>query len=198
MAKFQIQSLGINALRQSTFPKVTPEQNDLVFDGKDATEFVSQLGNPVFTNLVFDARNYVVKGETIVFDGIRIDTVLMTVNQTKNIVKTPVAGRNGTVKEYISDGDFSISVNGQIVSENAMTFPKQKVNELIKILNIPTAISLTSEFLNYFDISSVVVDSFSFPQQQGTRNVQPFSLTLSSDTPVEIQLRNDEQIELDE
>jgi hypothetical protein len=34
----------------------------------------------------------------------KFTSALITVTQQKNIVKTALAGRNGTVKEYMSDG----------------------------------------------------------------------------------------------
>ena len=40
-----------------------------------------------------------------------IKECLVTINQEKNIVATPIDGRVGTIKEYISDGDFQITLD---------------------------------------------------------------------------------------
>lgn len=193
--KFLLQDKGSKiAQRIIIAQKGRNEPNDL---DQQNPPVLSLLGNPVYSSLNFDAKIYKVKEEEIDFPGIRIDAVLMTVNQTKNIVKTPVQGRNGTVKEYISDGDFSISVSGSISSDSLGVYPADKVDNLIKVLNIADAIDVTSEFLFHFGISSVVVDSYSFPQESGVRNVQKFNISLTSDVPLEIKIKEDEIIYLE-
>ena len=141
--------------------------------------------------MVFDSKTYKWKDNEIRLNEIRIDTVLFTVNKTKNIVKTQVQGRNGTVKEYISDDDISISVSGVIVSPDAKQYPREDVNLLKTILDIPLPLEVTSEFLNIWGVSNVVVESSSFPQQKGSRNTQPFTISLISDKPIELQINNE-------
>lgn len=185
MAKFIIRSLAIQELRKQAFNGVTPEGDD--FNEIDPKTY-SALGNPVYSNLEFEPAVYSWKDNEFDFEGIVINTVLFTVNQTKNIVKTEIQGRRGTVKEYISDGDFQITVNGSIVSSEPKVYPREAVNRLKNLLEVPLPIQITSEFLNIFDISSVVVESYSFPQTRGVRNVQPFTIQLVSDEPLELQI----------
>ena len=120
------------------------------------------------------------------FEGLRIDTVLFQIQRTKNIIKTAIQGKNGTVKEYTSDGDYQISIDGSIVSENPNKYPADDVKKLIKLMSIPESIGVTSEFLSYFGITDVVVESYSIAQNVGFLNVQPFSIKLLSDTPIEL------------
>lgn len=159
---------------------------------QDDAERTSLFGTPVFSNLEFKPFSYdTLDGENIqIANGIIIDTVIFTVTQTKNIVKTPIQGRSGTVKEYISDGDYLIEISGAIVSPDR-TYPQSEVNELIQILKAPTAIpadSLISEYLNWFDIHSIVIESYDFPQTEGTRNQQEFRISAVSDIPVELEI----------
>ena len=121
MAKFQIQSIAIQELRKAGFTQTIIEEGD---DFKDLdTKTFSTLGNPVYSNLVFDAKKYTWGDNELDFEGITINTVLFTINQQKNIVKTQVQGRNTTVKEYIADGDFSITAVGQIISPEPKVYP---------------------------------------------------------------------------
>lgn len=154
---------------------------------QDDAQRTSMLGTPVWSNLEIKPFRYdTIEGETIeIKNGIVIDTVLMSVSQSKNIVTTPIQGRNGTVKEYISDGDYQIDISGMIVSEDRK-YPESEVNELVQILKSPVAINMISEFLNWFDIHDVVVESFTFPQTEGVRNAQTFTISCISDTPVEL------------
>jgi hypothetical protein len=153
----------------------------------DEFQRVSVFGTPVFSNLEIEPFNYeTLEGETIeIKTGVRIDTVLFTVTQSKNIVKTPVQGRPGTVKEYISDNDYAIDVQGAIVGETN-NFPEQDVKEFIEICKAPIAIDFISEFLNLFGITSVVIEEYNFPQREGSRNIQEFTLRCVSDTPIEL------------
>jgi hypothetical protein len=165
----------------------------LPINGKENDDWdelnVGQLGNPVYSNLTFDAKTYIYNDKETTVGELVINSVIISVSQSKNIVKTSIQGRSGTVKEYICDGDFSISVDGQIIDPDALVYPEKRVKELVKLLNIPMELAVTSEFLLRFGIFNVVVDSYSFPQQKGSRNVQPFTLSLSSEKPLELDLK---------
>lgn len=155
----------------------------------------SFLNTPVFSNLVFEPDPISggvgsftdIDGTEQTFNGLRIDTVLFQISMSKNIVKTAIQGFNGTVKEYTSDGDFQITVNGSIVSENPNLYPEQGVKDFLQLMSIPEPLTVTSEFLSFFGISNVVVDSYSMQQLSGFRNVQPFTIQMLSDTPIELR-----------
>lgn len=180
LGKYTITGAGVQLLKTKLF-KV-----DAV--DPDKSSRTSYFGTPVFSNIEIKPFQYEkLNGETIqIKNGIVIDHVLITVTQTKNIVTTPIQGRPGTVKEYISDGDFEIELTGTI-SSKGNNYPETDVNELVQILRAPVAINIISEFLNWFDIHSVVVTDYSFPQSEGFRNQQEFNITLLSDTPVELE-----------
>lgn len=171
---------------------------DYVFpDPEDMDEEVarSYLGTPVLSNLVFAAGSYQLKGETINFEGLRIDTILMTVNQVKNIVKTPVAGRNGSVKEYISDGDFVIGLQGAIVNETGgSAYPRESMQILMDLLRAPVALQFTSNFLDFLGTFDLVVTDYNIPQIKGQRNMQVFQVNCLSDNPLELQLNAESQL----
>jgi len=165
---------------------------------ENQTERKSYLGTPVISNIEIQSGKYTtIDGKTIEFDGIRIDSVLIQVSQSKNIITTPIQGQNGTVKEYISDGDFFISASGVIIGESSQSgknftvknvdgYPENEVRKFIEICKIPTAIEVISDFLDYFEIRNIVIDSFSLGQQSGDRSGQPFELRMISDTPIEL------------
>ncbi len=146
------------------------------------------LGTPVFSNLEFPAGNYkTLDGDIISFDGLVIDTVLFSIQQSKNIVTTPVQGKNGTQKEYVSDGDYNITVDGVLVGGFSNVYPEVDVNTLKEIVKVPETLKIISEFLDHFEINDVVITNFDFPQLSGSRNIQNFKLNLLSDTPIELQ-----------
>ncbi len=120
--------------------------------------------------------------------AIYMDTVLFDVSHPKNIVKTSMQGRAGTVKEYISDGDYSISIKGAIVNSIGTAYPEHDVKTLIELLQLPTALIVTSPYLQLFNIYSLVVDDYTFPQREGFENTQFIQLSCSSDEPIELVL----------
>jgi hypothetical protein len=148
----------------------------------------SYLGTPVLDNLEIPAGSYTdLEDNTIEFSGITVDAVLFEVNKTRNIVKTPIQGRDGTVKEYISEGDYQIRCNGMISqAENAI--PQSELQILREIFEVPQQISIISLFLNeIFDIFDIVVERWNIPQVAGKRNEIPFSFTAVSDVPLDLE-----------
>lgn len=119
------------------------------------------------------------KGERLVMND-----AIVAISRAKNIVTTQMVGMNGTVKEYINDGDYSLNIvvgvaavrDGVIVDE----YPKEGLEELRKFLDEKQALTVESEFLKIFDIDSIVVKSFSVSQDTAS-NYQSVSISAVSD-----------------
>ncbi len=177
------------AYRILTMREIEPEQ-------ADESNFVSQLGTPVYSNLEFlktsgtSADNSQAVGEQRGNSQVllRIDTVLMVVTQTKEIIRTAIQGRNGTVKEYISDGDFYINIQGAIMSNYPLVYPKEDVELFIEIMGLKKAIPIASMFLDMFSIQNMVVENYSIAEKLGSRNEVPFQINALSDYPIEFKL----------
>lgn len=182
--------------------RLVPRYNFVADPEPDATAFRSYLGTPVYSPLEFlktagtSLDNSLgvgeAKGNSEVL--LRIDTVLFMVSQSKNIVKTPIQGRNGTIKEYISDGDFMIDIRGVIVSPFQEIFPKDEVSLLNELLGLPKSIPIACEFLQIFGIDSIVVEYYNISQKLGSRNEVPFEIQAISDLAEEITLNPNDQI----
>jgi hypothetical protein len=165
-------------------------------------DYRSKLGALVYSNLQFLETSGTSLDNSLNRGGsnsdnkvlLTIDTVLMAVNQTKNIVKTPIVGRSGTVKEYISDGDFMIDIQGAIVSEYPLVYPESDVKILIELLSLPKQIPVASFFLDRFGIHSIVVESWDVAEKLGSRNEVPFRIQALSDLAEEIILNPNDQI----
>lgn len=177
---------GLGDRSQKEFNDV-PEGSEIA-DGNNITSY---LGTPVFSNLEFVGGSYKnLQGEQISYDDLRVDTVLFNVNQSRNIVTTQIQGRNGTIKEYISDGDFDIQINGILVNPDGNKYPTEDVQTLMDILKAQSTIGVASQFLNdVFGVTDVVVTSYSFPQPEGFQNMQPFSINCLSNDPIELQIK---------
>jgi hypothetical protein len=114
-----------------------------------------------------------------------INTVLMEVTQTRNVIVTPIAGGNGTIKEYIGDGDYQIKMRGYIESSNPNKYPIEDMNIFKKYLSAPVPLEVVSNYLRIFDIDKIVILDYNFPQTEGRRNLQFFEITAISEKELE-------------
>lgn len=132
------------------------------------------MGLPVFSDIEFPLPNGL---------KLKMADILITVNQQRNIIKTTIQGRSGTVKEYIADGDFTINIKGALVIPQSNDYPEALVRDLMSVLNLKEVIEPTCDYLRLFDIYGIVITGYSFPQQRGFQNVQLFEINALSDTP---------------
>ena len=118
-----------------------------------------------------------------------MNDAIVAISRGKNIVCTQMVGMNGTVKEYINDGDYILNIvvgvaavrDGVIVDE----YPAEGLRELRRFLDRNEALSVHSEFLEVFDISSIVVKSYSVSQDTAS-NYQSVSISALSDEEYDI------------
>ena len=178
---FIVTGAGLQALKTQLFDvgEVNPD---------DPRAKASLMGTSVWSNLIFPAGTYeTLEGDEIEFDEIVFNSALLSVNQSKNIITTNVQGRNGSVKEYVSDGDFAISISGVLTGAGADIYPEIEAINIIEILKAPVSLKVESEFLNFFGIDEIVVTGYSMPQVSGSRNTQPFQINALSDEALELK-----------
>lgn len=157
---------------------------------KDRVLYKSSLGTPVFTDLTFDPIRYELGDGTIRrVPQITMQTVLMTVSQSKNIVLTQIQGRDGTVKEYIGMGDYDVTINGIITGAN-QHYPIDEVYALKQMLDAPVPLVAVSWYLQNLDIYNLVVKDYAFDQEPGGYSKQMFTINCYSDTPIELLITN--------
>lgn len=138
---------------------------------------LSFLGTPVFSDLLIK--------ESETGEGMYFDTVLFDVAMEKHIVKTMVQGRKGTVKEYISDGDYSISIRGGIINHGSSNYPSDDVAFFVNLMQIPAPLFVISPLLQLFDVQTIVIEKYQFMQRPGYQNIQLFEIDAVSDDPIE-------------
>jgi hypothetical protein len=181
--------LAISTVIGKTFPNGKPLP--VVLDKSNLHIDNSYLGVPALTELtIVDGKQSYVLNDCI-----------MTVNQEKEIETTIVQGRTGgTVKEFIADGDYAISVQAAIAGDYLLStnqnytasdgYPIDEIKLFMKLLKKPQALIVTSDWLELFGVRSVVIKSYSFAQETHS-NRQNFTMELLSDEPYEIKLLKD-------
>lgn len=164
----------------SSFPVVTPaEESVRMNSSSEGCDLTSMFGLPVWADVVL--KDNVANGRQL-----QLLWCLVNASQKKNIVKTVVQGRPGTVKEFISDGDWEITLEGGLFDENPTRYPAEDMNTLVYLLKLQEALPIVSEYVQMLGVHSIVADSFEFKQEKGTQNAQLFTVRFLSDEPIEL------------
>ncbi|HTF18157.1 MAG TPA: DUF6046 domain-containing protein [Chryseolinea sp.] len=155
----------------------------------------SYLGTPIYSNLQLKNGQYQdpVTGQIIKYSGLRVDSALFEVSGDKNIVETEVQGRDGTIKELISNRDYRVQISGLLISNLINVAPVEEKNVLIRLTNAKTSLEVSS-FLNDFGIYNIVVNSYSISEVQGKRGLVQFSLSCVSDQPYDLEISEENNI----
>lgn len=120
---------------------------------------------------------------------LELPDAVAAVSRERRIVSTALVGRDGTVKEYINEGDWAINLvvgvqpveNGEILDD----YPSEALRELRRLLDVKAAIEVHSEFLAIFDITKIVIRSYA-ASQMTEANYQAVSISAVSDEDYEI------------
>ncbi len=186
------------------YKEIAKEQGDASLGAVAYDLKKSKFGMQIFDSFSFNctSANPIIYTASAEFGGANIvlaapftfETALIEVNQTKNIVKTSISGMNGTVKEYISDGDFIINLKGVIVGEVANQRPDViYLDKFMEYLRAPLALPVTCTFLNEFNINNVVIESYKYGQREGARNVIDIEINMISDTAIVLSTSSEQK-----
>lgn len=180
-----IKTFGISALQTSIYKG---KINGTTEDAPLKTRFSNRtLSTPVFSDLHFD--NITLNNGVEVTHIYPIDTVLFNVTQSKNIIKTSINGRDGTIKEYVGMGDYGINIKGIIAGQRGQ-YPIDAVDNLMEFLTYNQSIRIYSKYLNErFNIDEIVITDFDLKQEEGRYAQQSFEINAISDYPVEILIQ---------
>lgn len=194
-------------------------QETLKTTNNDSPLESSVLGTPVYDNIILGNLTteniYLdILGEERSFPGLKMNQVLIEASGTNNVVPQPLQGRDGTIKQYISQGDFSILIRGTISGkyntsngkwESAKTVgvnyhPKEELRLLIDICKAGYSIPVISDYLNdIIGVDNIVITDYNMPQSEGGRYSQVFEINALSDREdilefTEEQVNDNEQL----
>jgi hypothetical protein len=156
-----------------------------LYNGKSVWATVTLESQP-YQDQVFNERTKKYEVTTLPAQKLDLGTVLVDIQMTKTIITTPINGRNGTVKEYYSDGDYVVSLRGALVNPKGTNYPYDEFRALNDLLKAKVSLKVTSEFLGLFPIYNLAITDYTFPQEEGLSNTQLFQINALSDTPIEL------------
>lgn len=140
---------------------------------------IGQLGCPLFQPMTIKA----VEGQS---DDLFLDSAVTSLSRTKNIVTTVIQGKDSSVKEFINNGDWSISVSG-IICRLGWEYPMDDVIQFNAFMEAKQTISITHEVLNALGIFDAVVTDYTLDSTQHI-NCQAYSFQLISDIPLPLNI----------
>lgn len=153
----------------------------------------SALGTPVKSNIVFKEISYETREgvteelrDPDVPEGyLRLDDAIFMAENQKEIKRTKVPGSNGTVTEYISDGDYSVRISGKLVNMDSDNRPQELMKKLERVCAAEVPIEITCPFLNILGIDQVVIKSRRIEEERGMANQVSFQIeAYAEETPV--------------
>lgn len=114
---------------------------------------------------------------------------LVEARSSNNIVLTRVQGRDYSRKELISGGDMGFTVRGRITSNYPDVYPYADVSRFVKLMQHRGVIQVYNLLFAQFNVSQILIRDFSLSQNEGFKNVQPYSFScvaVEPDDDVEI------------
>lgn len=129
-------------------------------------------------------------------EGVTFADAVAAASREHRIVSTALVGRDGTVKEYINAGDWSVNIvlglqhtDGGVIADE---WPGTEVRQVRKLLEAKEALRVHSEFLDALNIGRLVIRSYS-ARQMTEANYQVIEISAVSDEDYEIFSRDYEQ-----
>jgi hypothetical protein len=111
-----------------------------------------------------------------------LESAICVINQDRNIITTPIQGRDGTVKEYISNGDYELSITG-IIATRKLDYPYNEVKAFKKYMEAKQPLKIVSKLTQELGIYEVVVTGWSLPYNPNI-NCAQYDFKCLSDTPI--------------
>ena len=187
-------------------PNITPTQTNGVngyYTDITDLQFLYQNGKPISTTLKLNGKTH--KGtayySSLDKDGnvtlvsiaqdLYLDKVLLEIKQNKNVVETKIMGRDFTIKEYIGMDDYSINIEGYILSDINGVYPVEEVKLLKQYSVLKTPIWVTNPILNeVFGINYILIKDVDFQDEAGSISYQKFSISAVNDNLYDTDIIN--------
>lgn len=178
------------------FPGVWfPRKGKNDYEGEDfelegAAEPMKTQSNKGTTLYKKDAQgNYYFMPVTFIHKGkeYEIPCALISITGRKNIIETPLVGRQGSVKELISLEDYQINITGAIIGENQV-WPEEQLDAINELYNINEAVELKCALTDVFfsENDKVVIQELNLPSAGQTEHVQVVEIKCVTDRAFEL------------
>lgn len=154
----------------------------------EAIDKTREYDNPEYNFTAINGK--LLTGVVTLRDGkqsLTLENCMFDTSNTKNIVRTAISGMNGTIKEWVSNGDTIITLTINILDKDD-NYPLAQLQELKRFLSLNKELIINEEHINkVLDITRVVVTGWRHTPR-----------TWSSFQTVIVDLISDEQFLIEE
>ncbi len=122
---------------------------------------ITSLGTVIFDNVQFPAGAYLdYDGVLQKYEGVTLDAVQLVVDRAKTIVRTQVEGVEGSIKEYVTNGDYSINLTAILAPDLLGLIPPEVLlGKIVELEKVPEAVGILSKYLlTQYEIQEVVIE----------------------------------------
>lgn len=125
----------------------------------------------------------------VYINDVEIPNAVISLSQSKVVIKTPLVGRNGTVKEFIAMDDFQIDVIMTLVGENN-EYPEKEIEKIEQLWRVNEAVDIVSAITDlWLSVDSkVVLTDLTIEPVGEYENLQVISVQLISDINFELEI----------
>lgn len=161
------------------------------WEGRGADITTHEIGAPITDRSYWEGRYALCTLTLRREDGaeLEITDAVAAVSRERRIVSTGLVGRDGTVKEYINAGDWAVNIvvgvqalRGGVITDD---YPDEEMRHLCEFLEEKKPLEVYSAFLDIFDITKIVIKSYSATQATES-NYQAVSISAVSDEDYDI------------
>lgn len=121
-------------------------------------------------------------------DDLLLDHAIVGARLVKNVVRTAVQGKDGTVKEYISASDWEVEIRG-LVAQREFGYPKDQVDLLRQYIVPGESIGVINTALNALKIYELVILEVNLPHTPHL-NCARYEISAVSNDPYELTLKS--------
>ncbi|MFR9622441.1 MAG: DUF6046 domain-containing protein [Rikenellaceae bacterium] len=149
---------------------------------------ISSLGTLIFDNVQFPAGAYLDNdGVLQKYEGVTLDAVQLVVDRAKTIVRTQVEGIEGSIKEYVTNGDYSINLTAILAPDLQGVIPAETfLGKIIELEKVPEAVSVLSKYLlTQFEVQNVVIENIRVEPYDS--NSYRLTMAMVSDTQADLK-----------
>ena len=161
---------------------VSPDGIKQIFDDKQEQLLLPKniFGLPVFNTVYLE----VINNNYVIDKKINLECCFVKVNQVKNMVKTPINGYRGTVKEILSIYDYDITLTGMIAGDKVESYLhkdpetlEDQLETLSWLCNYAGDLTIYNQYLqDYFNVNIVSVNDSTFEQSPNYSNIVFFTI----------------------
>jgi hypothetical protein len=178
-------TLAVSAAKEAWY-SVGMNDDEIAYDNESLLS-TGYMKSPFKTSANTVVRNNLVFNDANEKPLLQIVNAKINVTQENVIVKTPLTGKRGTVKEFIQASDYKFDITGSLITDVRNAFPLTDLKIFLDIMKTTDVLHVRNIFMEAFlNGDNVVMESYSLDQQsQKYVNIIDFKLTLISDENLE-------------